>query len=56
MRERKESDHERDISRECEGREFKRKLKGKWIDKSQQEFRTIQEVLGGCEEKTEMKA
>ena len=50
MRDRKESGYERDIRREWEGRECKRKLEGKWVDKTQQEFRTIQEVLGGYEE------
>ena len=50
VRERKESGYARDISRECEGRECKRKLESKWIDKTQQEFRTMQEVLGEYDE------
>ena len=50
MRERKESGYARDISQECEGRECKRKLKCKWIDNTQQPFRTMQEVVGGYED------
>ena len=47
---RKKNGHAHDISRQCEGRECKRKLECKWIDKTQQEFRIMQKVLGGYEE------
>ena len=50
MRERKESDHANDISRECKGKECKSKWQGKLIDKTQQEFGTMQEVFIGYEE------
>ena len=50
VRERKESDHVNDISRECKGRECKSKLECKLIDKTQQEFRTMQEMFSGYEE------
>ena len=50
VRERKESGHANDISRECKGRECTSKLQGKLIDKTQQEFRTMQQVFIGYEE------
>ena len=50
MRERKESGHTHDIRRVCKGRECKSKLEGKLIDKTQQEFRTMQEVFSSYEE------
>ena len=50
MRETKKSDHAYDISQEGKGRECKRKLECQLIDKMQQEFRTMQEVISGNEE------
>ena len=50
VQKRKESGHSCDISQECEGRECKSKLKCKWIDKTQREFRTMQKVLGEYKE------
>ena len=50
VRERKKSGHAHDISRDCKGRECKSKLEGKFIDKTLQEFRTMQEVFSGYEE------
>ena len=50
VRKRKESGHAHDISRECRGRECKSKFECKLIDKTQQQFRTMQEVFSGYEE------
>ena len=46
---------EQDISQECKSGECKSKLECKLIDKTQQEFGTMQEVITGNEEETEMK-